>query len=182
MDDPYFSSISFKNILKAKLFDVEEVTFVKQNGEKYVHHIARRMPTVTVIPLTPENEIIFISQYRYLFKKNNLELVAGFIDKNETPLKAAKRELKEETGITASQWEQLLVADMNASVMVSQNTIFLAKGLETGEPKPDKDEIITTCRLKIDDALQKVFTGQITTTESIIGVLLVETLLKNRIV
>jgi ADP-ribose pyrophosphatase len=180
MEDPLFERISFKNVLKTKLFDVQKATLMLKSGEKLIHTIVKRNPTVTVIPIDKDGNIFFISQYRYLLKKNSLELVAGFIDEKESPLEAAKRELKEEAGIKAVQWEQVLVYDMNASVVISQNTIFLARDLEIGDSKPEQDEMITLNKLSLNHALEKVLTGQITTSESIIGVLLLDKLMNTK--
>src|SRR5690348_4984523 len=98
--------LSSKKISSAKLFDVvEETLFAK--GKNYLFTSVYTHPTASVIPITPKGEIYLIKQYRYMFGETMLGIISGFIDEGETPLQAAKRELKEEAGIEASQWEQI---------------------------------------------------------------------------
>ncbi len=117
MSDANCEIISSKPVLSAKLFDVNQLTIQFSNGNTAVHHIVDRHPTVCVLPLTDKYEVYFVKQYRYLLQKVTLELMAGFINEKESPLAAAKRELAEETGIQAIQWEELVTADLSASVI-----------------------------------------------------------------
>src|SRR6185437_7183126 len=110
---------------------------------------------------TDKKEMYLISQYRYTLKSNSLEAVAGFIDEGETPLQAAKRELKEETGMTASSWEEIGKLEIAGSVVRGQTYLFLARDLEIGEAEPEEDEDITLLKMPIKEAVTKVFGGEI---------------------
>ena len=168
--------VSQKKVFGAKLFDVKEVTIRLPNGAKRIHQIAQRHPTVSVFPLTDSYEIYLVSQYRYMLKKVTLEAMAGFINKDEAPLGAAKRELEEECGIVASQWEELARVEMAASVFKACAHLFLAKGLEKGVSHPDEDEDIKTIKIPLGDAVKKVMTGEINHSASMIGILLLDKL------
>src|SRR5690348_13464057 len=98
--------ISQKTVFQAKLFHVEELTF-EENGKTSFHHNVIRHSTVSVFPLTDSYEIYLISQYRSLYASILYEATAGFVNDKEDPLSAAKRELKEETGIIAKRWIKL---------------------------------------------------------------------------
>lgn len=168
--------LSQKTILKEKLFDVKETKFESEKRKRYKQYDIERKPTVSIFPLTEDYEIYLISQYRYLYKKSISEAVAGFIDEGETALAAAKRELKEETGITASQWEQLTKVEMATSVVKGTNFLFLAK--DFAFENSVKEEEITMVKLSLDEALEKVMNGEIFMSATIIGVLLLDRLRK----
>lgn len=168
--------LSQKTILKGRFFDVKETKFESEKRKKYKQCDVERKPTVSIFPLTEDYEIYLISQYRYLYKKSILEAVAGFIDDGETALAAAKRELKEETGIAASQWEQLAKVEVAASVVKGTNFLFLAKDLDFANSI--KEEEITIVKLSLDKALEKIMNGEIFMSATIIGVLLLDRLRK----
>lgn len=170
----------YKTVYKAELFHVETMQIAYPKGEKVMHEIVVRKPTVSVFPISDRYELSLVSQYRPLLEKQTLEAVAGFIDDNEMPLQAAKRELEEETGIRATQWEMLTVIDLAASVFRAKNYLFLAKGLETGKPHPDAHEDIAVVKISIEDAVRKVMTSEITLSSTIIGILLLDTLRKEK--
>ncbi len=167
-----------KTIFKAELFEVKEIEIELSNGSKKIHHIAERRPTVSVFPITDLYDIYLVSQYRYLFRKVTLESMAGFINTNESPLQAAKRELEEETGLVASHWEELQRVELAASVFKASIYIFLAKDLEQRKQRPDESEDITVVKLPLSLAVEKVISGEINHASSIIGILLLDRLRK----
>lgn len=81
---------------------------------------------VNVVALTTENKILFINQFRFGSGEFSLEIPGGFIEKNEIPLVAAKRELQEETGYTAPHWEYLGAVYANPVFMNSKIHHFVA--------------------------------------------------------
>src|SRR5258706_12936297 len=143
MTDSNVKTLSSKSVFKAKLFDVEEEEIEYASGRKTIHHIVKRKPVVVIFPISPTGEIYLISEYRNIFGKNILGASAVFMDKEgETPLQTAKRELKEELGVTASQWEQLAKVELASSVLKGQAYLFLARELEFGEQNLEDDEMI----------------------------------------
>lgn len=174
------NTLSRKTIFKADLFSVEEIKFLSLKGKKKIHHIAKRNSTVSVFPLTEAYDIYLVSQYRDILGKVALEAVAGFIDGNETTLAAAKRELKEEAGISAGQWEELARIEMVSSVFKGTNYLFLAKGLEETLQNLQDDEEIKVVKISLEDAVDKVMSGEINVSSSVIGILLLDKLRKEK--
>lgn len=171
---------SEKSILKYKLFEVRELKITVSEGKNKVHRIVNRYPTVSVFPLTEKNEIYLVSQYRYLLKKITLEAMSGFIEEGETTVQAAKRELEEETGLSAMQLEELMRVELSASVIKAVSHIFLAKGLEQGSQKQDEEEKITVIKMPLKEAVKKVLSGEINHASSMIGILLLDKLKQER--
>lgn len=172
--------VSQKPVFKAQLFDVKEIEFRNEAGKKKVHHVAERVPIVSVLPLTDSYEIYLISEYRYTLKKTIIEAVAGHVEKNETTIGAAKRELKEEAGIVASQLEEIARVEMSGSVFKSRTHLFLAKGLEIGDNKPDEDEEITVVKMPLSLAVEKVMNGEINHASSMVGILMLDKLRRDK--
>lgn len=168
--------VSQKTILRAKLFDVKRINFESKTGKKKIHHLAERVPIVSIFPLTDSYEIYLLSEYRYMLKKTVIEAVAGHVEKKETTIAAAKRELKEEAGISAMQLEEIARIEMSGSVFRSKSHLFLAKGLEIGDNKLDDDEEISVVKMPLELAVEKVMLGEINHATSIIGILLLDKL------
>src|SRR3989344_7514089 len=129
-------------VFSQRLFKVKEQKILLPNGKERKYSVVERQPISVIFPISEKLDLYLISQFRYLFDKTILEAVAGHVDDGETPLKAAKRELKEETGITALDWKEILEFETSASVIRSSVHIFLAKGIKVGKPNPEEGEKI----------------------------------------
>ena len=149
-------AVSQKSVFKAKLFNVKEIVFRNKNGIEKIHHIAERNTVVSVFPLTNAYDIYLISEYRYMLGKIALEAIAGHVDKKESAIAAAKRELKEEAGISANQLEEIARIEMSGSVFKNKAHLFLAKGLEFGETDLDDDEEISVVKMPLEQAVEMV--------------------------
>jgi len=171
--------ITEKTIFKSKLFRIKEQKIVGKKIKK-THDIVERTPTVVIFPLTDTGQIYLISQYRSLYDKIITEAVAGHMDGNESALKAAKRELKEETGLVASQWEELLRLENSASVIRSTMHFFLARDLEEKTANPEEGEEISLMKLPFETAINKVMDGEIKNGPTVLGLLFLDKLRREK--
>lgn len=122
-------------------------------------YVIERPKLVHVIALTQDGSFIFEKQYRYAINRECLEICAGIVEANETPLESAKRELFEETGYAGGEWEFLSMYAVDPSNMTEISYSFLAKGvkrisdphLETTE---DLDVLLLT-KEEVIDALKR---------------------------
>ena len=100
-----------KLIKNLKIFDLFQYTAkspYKLSGKyTYNFYVINSVDWVNILPITSDNEVVFVEQYRPGTNSITLELPGGMIDKGETPLKSAKRELEEETGYITSKWKKL---------------------------------------------------------------------------
>jgi ADP-ribose pyrophosphatase len=167
--------VSQKPVFSAKFFDVKEVV-LKNSGKKRIHHVAQRDPIVVIFPMTDQYDIYLIDQYRSMLEKTVLEAISGHVDKNESTIAAAKRELKEESGIISHQLEEIARIEMSASVFKSKVHIFLAKGLEFEEANLEEDEEISVVKMPLTQAVEKVMLGEINHAASMLGILMLDKL------
>lgn len=85
---------------------------------------------VNTIAITPQGEFVMVRQYRHALGETRFELCGGVCEKGETPLKAAQRELLEETGYGKGTWSLYMTISANASAMNNLTYCFIAKGVE----------------------------------------------------
>lgn len=106
--------------------DCVELPDGRQNPEFYVLEYP---DWVNIIAITDEGEFVMERQYRHGLGKTCFEIPAGVIEKGETPLEAAKRELQEETGYGEGEWEEVLTLSGNASTSNNMTHCFIAEGV-----------------------------------------------------
>jgi len=115
--------------------------------------------------------VLLIRQYRYAADEFLWELPAGRIDKGEDALTAAKRELAEETGYSASEWKIALLYYSSPGFLDETMSVYAARDLRKGKASPEEDESITAKLVPLTKAVRWVMSGKIGDGKAIAGVL-----------
>lgn len=110
-------------------------------------------------------------QYRHAAGRFLYELPAGRIDEGEEELRAAKRELLEETGYSAKNWKRVLRFWASPGFVAEAMSIYLARELTAGAAQPEEDEVIEMSLVELPDAVDMVMKGKIQDAKTISGVL-----------
>ncbi len=116
---------------------------------------------VCVVPLTDDNEVIMVRQFRYAFGEPLLEIPAGKLETGEDHRSAALRELSEETGARCKQFDYLGVCYPSVAYLTEKIHMYLARGLDLGETNPDEGEFLDVIKIPLDKAVQMVMDGEI---------------------
>lgn len=151
-----------------------------QNGNKVYREVVEHPGGVTIIPVDDEGYVYCVRQYRYPFQIHLLEVPAGKLEKGEDPLEAAKRELSEETGITANKYINLGEIYTSPGFCTEILYIYLASDLCFGKSHPDEDEFLDVEKIHINKLYEEVMKNKIVDCKTIVAVLKAKTILENR--
>ncbi|HEX8387263.1 MAG TPA: NUDIX hydrolase [Rubricoccaceae bacterium] len=154
-----------------EFIDVAVDAVIQPDGERGQYATVRMKPGVTVLPVLDDGRVALVRQFRYALGAESLEAPAGGIDEGESPLDAAKRELKEEMGIQAAEWEALGTVHIDTSIVHCPDHLFVARGLTFGEPDREGTEDMKGQRVPLDEAVEMVVRGEIVQASSCVLIL-----------
>ena len=142
------------------------------NGRPATREVIRHIGAVGVIPITDDGKVIIERQFRYPLDRVITEIPAGKLDSfTEDRLSAAKRELEEETGYTATEWIELGDYYPAAAYCDERITLYLARGLSLGQRHLDEDEFLNFAAVPLEDLVAQVMDGTITDGKTQVAVL-----------
>lgn len=136
---------------------------------------------IGVIPVDEEGNTWLVGQYRFPLEEYSWEIPEGGCPEGENMLDAAKRELKEETGMEAGSYEMICKIHTSNSVCKEVAYIYLAKDLKQGKAQPEDTEQLVVKKVKLSEAIQMVMENKITDSMSVAGLLKAERLLKEEV-
>jgi len=151
---------------------VEEDSVINPSGAQGIYgRVHFKNVAVGIIPIDEEGNTWLVGQYRYPLNDYSWEIPEGGCPSGESELDAAKRELKEETGLTAKKWEKLLRIHTSNSVSDERGIVFVAKDLTLGKTQFEDTEDLKIKKLPLEEAFQMVLDGKITDSISMAALL-----------
>ena len=145
---------------EGRIVRIETDTIELANGNTAYREVVRKNGGVCVVPLTEDNEVILVNQFRYPYGEVVKEVPAGKMESNEDPLECGLRELSEETGYTAGNVVSLGVFYPSPGIMDEVLYMYLATDLKKGEVHLDEDEFLTSEKLPLDKAVEMILNGE----------------------
>lgn len=153
---------STKQVYKNPWISVREDQVVRPDGKDGIFGVVELKSGVSVIAVDDNNNVYLGKEYQYVMKDYNIKATDGGIDDGETPLEAAKRELKEELGIIAKDWLSLGFVDPFTEVIKSRSYLFLARKISFLKTNKEGTETIKMIKIKFDEAVKMVLESKIT--------------------
>jgi ADP-ribose pyrophosphatase len=161
-----------------RVFSVEVHSVTLPNGHESRREIVRHYGGACVLALDSSFNVAMVHQYRKAFERDLVEIPAGKLEPGEDPLSCARRELAEETGLTANVIEHLITFYPSPGYSSEILTIFTATGLIKGTAQPDEGEFVFFEMIPLDDLLERVDRGEIRDAKTMIALLSTERRLK----
>jgi ADP-ribose pyrophosphatase len=151
------------------LFSVSEDIAVAPDGFTIKRNIIHHPGSAVMLAVDEKKRILLVRQFRLPAERYLWELPAGKIDAGETPLQAAKRELKEETGCRAKRWTKLISFYPSPGFLAEKMTIYLATELQEGVATPMDDERIEKGWFSARQVEEMITDGRIQDAKTTIG-------------
>jgi ADP-ribose pyrophosphatase len=166
--------LSSREVYRGPAFWVTTDHVLEPAGVRVRRDIVHHTGSVVILAVEEsgaEPLILLERQYRHAAQQYLWELPAGRIDTGENALTAAKRELLEETGYTATRWKRILRFYASPGFVAETMAVYLARGLRSGTARPEADEVIHLRRVPLAVAVRMVMSGTIRDAKTISAVL-----------
>lgn len=162
-----FKVLSSEEVYRCRTFSVVRERIVLPSGREAEKSIVRHPGAVVIVPIDAQGNFVLESQYRHPLRETILEFPAGTLDPGEEPIACAKRELREELGLVATDWRPLGVLYPAPGFCDEIQHLFVARGLSESPGEKDEDEVIEPIILSREDVEKAIINGQLRDAKSI---------------
>jgi 8-oxo-dGTP pyrophosphatase MutT (NUDIX family) len=179
--------MSWKTLESRTVYDnpwitVFEDQVVNPGGGRNIYgRIHFKNKAVAIIPLDGEGNTWLVAQDRYTLGHRCWELPMGGAPRDEDPLAAAKRELKEETGLSAGRWTEIMRLHTSNSITDETGIVYVAEDLADGETAFEETEAIEVRKLPLTEAVEMALRGEITDAISVAALVSLEHLVPDKV-
>ena len=167
--------LSSRDVYQGPAFRVTADEVLEPSGVRTRRDIVHHSGSVVILAIEEEGgsepRVLLERQYRHAARQMLWELPAGRIDEGENDLAAAKRELLEETGYTASRWRRILHFYASPGFLAEAMNLYFARRLRAGPAQPEGDEVIQVRMVLLSAAVRMVMRGTIKDGKTIAGIL-----------
>lgn len=172
--------MKFEKLYEGKIINLR-IDTVELPEKKYSkREIVEHPGGVGIVAITDDNSMILVRQYRKAVNRMLLEIPAGKLEVNEEPRETAIRELKEETGYEANNYNYLLEFYTSPGYTTEKIYLFMATDLIEGSQDLDDGEYCEIEKYTIDELLKMIDRGEIIDSKTIIGINLAKHYLKEK--
>jgi len=171
-DDDYTETrVSGTVAYQGEFLKLEEDTVRLPDGSLTRREWIRHPGAVVIIAFLDEQTILLERQFRYPLQRHFLELPAGKIDPGEVPLETARRELQEECGYEAENWQHFSTLYPCIGYSDERMEFFVARNLRDVGRQLDAGEFLAVVPMSIGDAFSRIASGEITDIKTVAGIL-----------
>jgi 8-oxo-dGTP pyrophosphatase MutT (NUDIX family) len=169
-----------KEIYQNPWIGLTEYQVINPSGGKGIYgKVHFRNCAIAILPLDDNFNTWLVGQYRFTLNQYSWEVPEGGAPEGEAPLQAAQRELLEETGLKAEDWQVIQTLHLSNSISDEFGIIYLARQLSQHQSSPEETEQLAVKKLPFDEAFNLVENGTITDSLSVAAILKVKLMINN---
>jgi ADP-ribose diphosphatase len=172
--NPVPKILSKKERFKGRIFTISELRVRLPNGKEMDFEVAGRKNEFTsfIVPVDDKGRVLMVEEWHAAIGKRELIFPKGRVEKGESPLEGAKRELVEECGVKARKMREIATFTVHPGYTAFRTKVFLATGLEKAQAKGDEWEKLPVKRIKLEKAIEMALEGKITEARTIAALFL----------
>lgn len=171
--------VDSERVFDGVILHIDHMNYRLPNGKLATRECARHIGASAIVPVDAEGNVWLVKQFRACIDRVLLEIPAGKLDfRGEDRLEAAKRELREETGLTARNWVHLTDIVTTPGFSDEVISLYLARNLDVGESHPDDDEFLNIVKLPLAEVVARIMRGEISDSKTICATLMAARLCK----
>jgi ADP-ribose pyrophosphatase len=153
-----------------RVYDGKLISVTVERWGDHEREIVEHPGAVAIVAVDGDGCVTLVRQLREPARARLVELPAGGLEEGEQPLETARRELREETGLTGGEWRELAAFWTTPGFCRERMWLFLAEGVESREAAPDADEDVELVRWRVDEIPERL--AEIEDAKSLAGLLL----------
>jgi ADP-ribose pyrophosphatase len=161
-----------QTVFRGRVVELKVDRVIEPGGVETTREVVCYPGSVVVVPHLPDGRLILVRQYRYAVKERLWELVAGGMERGESPRQSARRELLEETGYHAGALEPVLEFYPSPGVLSEKMHLIEAWDLTPSQAQPDADERIEIGFFTVNKLLEMIQSREIRDGKTLVGILL----------
>ncbi len=158
-------------VFKGHIINVRNDDAQLSNGKIVSREVVEHRGGVGILPITDENEVLLVKQYRYSYEELLVEIPAGKLEPGEEPFQTGIRELHEETGMNATTYYDLGIDYPSPGYCNEKIHIYVATGLSEIGQKLDEGEFLNVLKIPYEKALEMVYSGELKDSKTVIALL-----------
>ena len=170
-----WKKLSSRTVWENDWMRVHEDEVINPGGGKNLYgHVHFKNQAVAIVPLDEDGNTWLVGQDRYTLGAWSWELPMGGAPLGEAPLDAAQRELREETGLTAADWTEVMRLHTSNSITDESGIVYIARDLTEGDTAFEESEDLEIRKLPLSEAVMMVKHGEITDAITVAALLYID--------
>jgi 8-oxo-dGTP pyrophosphatase MutT (NUDIX family) len=168
-----WKTLSSETVYENAWLELSHRDVINPSGNKGIYGLVKfKNQAIGVIPIDEEGNIYLVGQYRYAIDEYSWEIPEGGGLLGTDPLEAAKRELKEETGLVAAKWTKLARIHTSNSATNEEGFLYIAEELTQMDAEPEDTEDLQVKKIPLIEAVDMVMRSEITDSLSVCAILM----------